>query len=141
MRFGDEAGWSLITQIGPLWAKQGTRPRVPVCGKRAQVSVVGFVEPQTGQWISYLVPALDSDWYSQVLALRAAHFSNEPIQLSVDPAGWHIGKAVVVPQTMDLEFLPPHSPELNPTEPVWEDVRYNHTRNVLFTESEVLWET
>ena len=113
---------------------------MPICQKRAKVYVAGFVEPITGQWVSYLVPALDSSWYSQILGLLADHYKGEAIKLIVDQAGWHLGKEVVVPESICMEFLPAHSPELNPTEQVWGDVRYNHTRNEIITESEVLWE-
>lgn len=124
-----------------MWAKKGTRPILRVCGKRDKVYVIGFVEPITGVWVSYLVPALNGDWYSAVLQLLSSHFDSEPIKLVVDRAGWHIGKDIQVPSNISLEFLPPHSPELNPVEQVWDDVRYNYTRNQTFTEAEVLWDT
>jgi len=129
-----------MTEVGPLWAKRGTRPLLKVCRQRAKVYVIGFVEPITGQWVSYLVPALNSDWYSEVLTLLAESFRGEPIKLVADKAGWHTSGDLRVPENICLEFLPPHSPELNPMEQVWEDVRYNHTRNETFTESQALWE-
>lgn len=113
---------------------------VSICRKRGKVYVIGFVEPLTGQWVSYLVPALNGAWYSQVLDLLAKHFGGEPIKLIVDQAGWHTSDQMTVPENICLEFLPPHSPELNPTEQVWEDVRYNHTRNQTVTETQVLWD-
>lgn len=112
-----------------------------VCRKRDKVYIIGFVEPITGAWVSYLVPALNGDWYSAVLKLLAEHFCGEPIKLVVDKAGWHTGNDIQVPDSISLEFLPPHSPELNPVEQIWDDVRYNNTRNEIFTESEALWDT
>lgn len=106
-----------------------------------KVYVIGFVEPITGLWVSYLVPALNGDWYSAVLQLLAQHFCGEPIKLVVDQAGWHTGEVIQIPENISLEFLPPHSPELNPVEQMWDDVRYHYTRNETFTESEVLWDT
>jgi transposase len=46
-----------------------------------------------------------------------------------------------VPSNITLEVLPPHSPELNPVEQIWDDVRYNYTRNQTFTEADNLWNT
>jgi len=124
-----------------LWAKKGTRPILSVCNKRDKVYIIGFVEPITGAWISYLVPALNGDWYSTVLQLLKERFCGEPIKLVVDQAGWHTQKDIKVPSNISLEFLPPHSPELNPVEQIWDDVRYNHTRNETFTEAKALWDT
>ena len=134
-----------------MWAKKGTRPILRMCGKRDKVYLCGFAEPITGAWISYLLPALNGDWYSAVLRLLAEHFHGEPIKLIVDGAGWHINSDMVVmvgdkptsqvPSNITLEVLPAHSPELNPVEQIWDNVRYNYTRNKTFTEPDTLWNT
>lgn len=36
-----------------------------------------------------------------------------------DNAGWHRSKKVVVPEGIEIEFLPPYSPELQPAERLW----------------------
>lgn len=45
--------------------------------------------------------------------------------LVLDGAGWHGGKALVVPDNLSLVTLPPYSPELNPVENVWQFLRAN----------------
>jgi len=37
----------------------------------------------------------------------------------VDKAGWHTAKKLRVPEGIHLEFLPSHSPELQPSERLW----------------------
>ncbi|MDQ3513933.1 MAG: transposase [Chloroflexota bacterium] len=37
----------------------------------------------------------------------------------VDRAGWHVARGLVVPAGIDLVFLPPSSPELQPAERLW----------------------
>ncbi len=37
----------------------------------------------------------------------------------LDQAGWHTAKEVEVPEGIHLEFLPPASPELQPSERLW----------------------
>jgi transposase len=38
----------------------------------------------------------------------------------LDQAGWHMSKALVVPDNITLLPLPPRSPELNPVETIWQ---------------------
>jgi transposase len=41
------------------------------------------------------------------------------ILLVVDRAGWHTAKKLKIPEVIHLEFLPSHSPELQPSERLW----------------------
>ncbi len=58
--------------------------------------------------------------------MALSHFAQEVeagrdrrILLVLDQAGWHTGKEVQIPEGIHLEFLPSHSPELQPTERLW----------------------
>lgn len=49
-----------------------------------------------------------------------------------DGAGWHISNTLQLPQNIQTLLLPPYSPELNPTEHIWDYIREqkkfnNHT--------------
>lgn len=37
----------------------------------------------------------------------------------LDRAGWHSSKKLKIPEGLHLEFLPPHTPELQPAERLW----------------------
>src|SRR4051794_19197061 len=41
------------------------------------------------------------------------------IALVLDNAGWHTAPNLVVPEGLRLAYLPPYSPELQPTEHLW----------------------
>src|SRR3954452_3173151 len=41
------------------------------------------------------------------------------IVLGRDSAGWHVSGDLVVPKGIELAFLPPHTPELQPAEHLW----------------------
>ena len=56
----------------------------------------------------------------------------------MDGAGWHKAKALSVPENMALIFLPPYSPELNPVEHVWENIRETGFRNKAFNSIEAV---
>ena len=50
----------------------------------------------------------------------------------VDQAGWHISKALEVPDNITLLPLPTKWPELNPVENVWQFMRDNWLSNRVF---------
>ena len=67
----------------------------------------------------------------QEIAARVAGDAHAIVLL--DQAGWHLSKALEVPDTITLLPLPPKSPELNPVENVWQFIRENWLSNRIFT--------
>jgi hypothetical protein len=55
-----------------------------------------------------------------------------------DGAGWHNTKSLVIPENMRMVKLPPYSPELNPVEYIWDDLREKSFHNQVFKSIEVL---
>jgi transposase len=65
---------------------------------------------------------LETGYRQKVLADFAQHFGigdQKQVVLVVDQAGWHKSAKVKIPQGIHLEFLPSHSPELQPAERLW----------------------
>ena len=54
------------------------------------------------------------------------------IVMPVDQAGWHRSKELVIPENMRLIFQPPYSPEVNPVEHLWEELREKYLQNKVF---------
>ena len=52
----------------------------------------------------------------------------------LEGAGWHKAGELIVPAQRRLEWLPARSPELNPVEHVWEELREKWLGNRLFEE-------
>ena len=50
----------------------------------------------------------------------------------VDGAGWHRSQALDLPENLKLHFLPPYSPELNPQEHLWDELREKGFHNKAF---------
>ena len=50
----------------------------------------------------------------------------------LDGAGWHRAKDLQIPENLRLLPLPPYSPQLNPVEHVWEDIREKWFPNLVF---------
>ncbi len=52
--------------------------------------------------------------------------------MALDGAGWHRSGSLAVPGNMRLLPLPPYSPELNPVENIWEELREKFIGNSVF---------
>lgn len=44
---------------------------------------------------------------------------HKQVVVVIDQAGWHMSSEVLVPEGLHLVFLPPYSPELQPSERLW----------------------
>jgi transposase len=58
-----------------------------------------------------------------------AIYSRDLILLLVDGAGNHGSEQLVVPANIILHPLPPYSPELNPQENIWDEIREKIFKN------------
>ena len=61
--------------------------------------------------------------------LLAKKYPRQLILLFVDGAGNHHSDELVVPANIMLRLLPPHSPELNPQENLWDEMREKIFKN------------
>jgi transposase len=59
-------------------------------------------------------------------------FPDEHILMILDQAAWHTAAALRIPGNMELFPLLPHSPELNPVEQIWDEVREKGFKNEVF---------
>ena len=53
------------------------------------------------------------------LAKELAASKDHAVLLVLDQAGWHTSDKLRVPEGVELLFLPPYSPELQPAERLW----------------------
>ncbi len=56
----------------------------------------------------------------------------EEILLVCDGAAWHKSGTLVVPDNIHLIHIPPYTPEMNPIEQVWREIRTRGFRNEVF---------
>jgi len=90
------------------------------------------VSPHDGVMDSLILPRVSEQAMSIFLREVSDRHPEEFILMVMDGAGWHKAKALSVPENMSLIFLPPYSPELNPAEHVWDNIRENGFRNKAF---------
>ena len=52
--------------------------------------------------------------------------------MTLDGASWHKSKTLQLPENIQLIFIPPYTPEMNPIEQIWKEIRKIGFRNELF---------
>jgi len=132
--FQDEGRFGRISDARSCWAPLPLRPAVGSQLVREFIYAYVAVCPADGQMVSLILPWVDTGLMSLFLAHTAAQFPGEYCILFLDGAGWHKARELAVPANMKLLPLPPYSPELNPAEHVWEDIRENEMRNRIFND-------
>jgi hypothetical protein len=125
----DEGRFGLINTLRRCWAPKPLRPVVPRQMVRESLYVFAAVCPQLGHVTALILPYANSQMMTLFLAHVAAELSAYFIVMLVDRAGWHLSHQVTVPDNIRLLPQLPGSPELNPTEHLWEDLRENETAN------------
>jgi hypothetical protein len=97
----------------------------------------GAIAPTTGEGFFLEMPALDSHCFQVFLTQLAQKYSESLNIMILDRGRFHRAKALQVPKNIVLEFLPAYSPELNPMERLWEDLK-SHIALELFENLQLL---
>jgi len=128
----DEGHFGLISQLKRCWAPKPVRPAVAQQIIRESLYVFAAVCPQLGHLTALILPYANSQMMTLFLAQMAAELADYFIVMLVDRAGWHLSHHITIPDNLRLLPQPPGSPELNPAEHLWDDLRENETANCLF---------
>lgn len=77
----------------------------------------------SGETYSLISPVCNTEAMNEFLAGLHKTFSHEQLLVFLDAAGWHQSHDLHLPAALRLQLLPPYSPELNPTEHLWDYIR------------------
>ena len=130
--FQDEAGFGRINKPKYCWCKKGIRPAVPCHHIREYRYVYGAVEPLTGESCFWVMPRCNTDCMNVYLEELSKQFPDDIILLCCDGAAWHKSKSLRVPHNIELIPIPPYTPEMNPIEQIWKELRKMGFRNEVF---------
>ena len=128
----DEGRFGRISEPRRCWAPKGMRPRVPRQIVREYLYVYAAVSPGLGRMTALLLPWANTDMMNIFLREVSKDFSEFLVIMQVDQAGWHKSKDLKIPENIRLLPQPPHSPELNPVEHLWEELREKACPNRAF---------
>jgi transposase len=130
--FEDEARFGRISDSRRCWAPVGVRPEVSVQVVREYEYAFAAVSPHDGALDTLVLPWANTEAMGVFLAEVSQRHPHEFILMVLDGAGWHRAKRLQVPANMKLIPLPAWSPQLNPVEHVWDEVREKWFANRVF---------
>jgi transposase len=127
--FGDEAGVRSDHHAGTTWAIQGKTPVVSSTGARFGLNMISAVSAHGEFRFMVIRGRVGATRFIEFIK-RLLHGSDRKIFLIVDGHPSHKARTVTkfieskpIRKRFRLFFLPPYSPELNPDERVWNDLK------------------
>jgi transposase len=124
----DEAGVGIRTRSGRPWGEVGQPPEVAVSDQRGGYNVLSIITA-TGEWrYSLEEKNINGERYVEFLQ-QILHGRTRPLIIIADQASFHqsavVHEFVRAHRTqIRLFFFPTHSPELNPDEQVWNELKH-----------------
>ena len=144
MVFEDETGFTEHPRISRVWARRGQPFRVPTASNhRRRLNVFGWVAPLQGRYGLMRAPRGDTQGFLASLTRLRQRWQRKVLHLFVDRARWHRGprvrKYLAAHPQIQMEYLPPYQPGLNPQERIWRQLRYERTNNHWFKDLDQTW--
>jgi transposase len=132
--FCDEAGVRTDFHAGTTWAPVGQTPVVEVTGERGGVNMISAISPAGALKFDVFVGRFDATVFVEFLT-KLMHDAPGPVYLILDNLSVHKAEAVKkyvasLNGRLKLFFLPSYSPELNPDEWVWKNVKHDQVGRV-----------
>ena len=108
----------------------GIKPITKISYAYENFYLYGAVEPITGNSFFLEMPQLNSACFQIFLDEFVKVYSASLNVLVLDNGRFHQAKTLRIPDNVILLFLPPYSPELNPIERLWQDIKAKLFQNV-----------
>ena len=136
--FQDEASIQFSPTITRMWSLKGYQPEVFTYGGRLRQHLIGAVDPIEGKVHVAFSDTLKADQFQHFLEGFLTRYPKAVKLITVlDNARAHHSKELepfleMYKDRLELLFLPPYSPDLNPMEWFWKFLRKKITHNTFF---------
>jgi transposase len=119
----DESRFGLLPIQRRRITLTGVKPLGTVQYRFENFYVYGAVEPTTGESFFLELPYLNSTNFQIFLNEFSRGYQETLNIVLMDNGSCHTAKSLMIPDNVVCLFLPPYSPELNPIERLWRDVK------------------
>ena len=120
--FEDESGIEGDPRPRRRWAKRGKKGTIPYQGLHIRQNILGAVCPNTGEFVSILFDYCDRQSFQALIDEIAKHTlersKSKKVYIILDNASWHKTKCLNW-HHLNAVYLPPYSPDYNPIERLW----------------------
>ena len=126
----DESRCGLLPVSSRRITMPGVKPIANINYTFENLYLYGAVEPITGESFFLEMPWLNGVCFQVFIDELAKTFPDTLNILVLDNGSFHYAKSLKLPDNIALIFLPPYSPELNPIERLWQDIKaklFQHT--------------
>ena len=117
--FQDESRFGLLTIQRRILTVKGVKPIVPYQHKFNNFYLFGSYSPITGTQFTLELPKCNTECFQTYLNEFSKQDIDEYKIIFLDNGAFHKGKELKIPPNIELVFIPPYSPELNPAEKIW----------------------
>lgn len=135
--FMDSAHPTMATKVVCGWIKKGVDKPIAQTASRTRVNVMGAIELNTMNVVSCCPDQVNgATTVSFLEQLKEAYPDAPKIHIILDQSGYHrcqLVKDAAVEKSIELHYLPPYSPNLNPIERLWKVMNEQVRNNVFFT--------
>ncbi len=138
LMFQDEARFGRVSDTRRCWCPKPMRPLCQAMITQQYVYAYAAVSVADGELDTLILPQVNSHCMQIFLNEVASRHPNNRIILVFDGAGWHRSRTLKLPPNRRLLMLPPYSPELNPVENLWDELREKSFHNRVFDSLDAL---
>lgn len=130
--FQDEARFGRMSDPRSCWAPSPIRPKVALALVREYVYAYAALSPMDGSLDWMIAERMNTEMMNQFLDMIEDRYPKEHIAMVLDGASSHRSKDLRFRDHVSLIRLPPYSPELNPVELLWDELREKEFANKVF---------
>jgi transposase len=109
----------MFTRNGKGLTAQGVKPVCPFQQVFKATWIFGAYSPFTGDHFELELPHCNSANFQMFLNEFSKQNPEEFKIIILDNGAFHKAKTLIIPHNIVLFFIPPYSPELNPSEKIW----------------------